>query len=78
MEAKFAELENRLAEIADLSQVSALLGWDLQTHMPPAGAEGRGNHLATIDRILHLKWTSDGLGQLLDDLTPLVAELPPG
>ena len=77
MEDKFAELEDRLAEITDLSQVSALLGWDQQTYMPPAGVEGRGNHMATIDRILHLKRTSDELGQLLADLAPLVNEWPP-
>ena len=36
--AAYAELKERLAEIADLDGASSLLGWDQQVKMPPGGA----------------------------------------
>jgi len=45
--------------------------------MPRGGAEARGNSLATLSRILHLKSTSDELGKMLDDLTPYIQTLDP-
>ena len=61
----------------DLTYVGALLGWDQQTYMPPGGAEGRGNQLALLGRLIHERATSPELGKLLEDLKPYAASLDP-
>ena len=76
-EPKLQQLKNLLAEVADLSQINALLGWDQQTYMPPAGAENRGYQLATLQQITHTKFVSEEIGKLLDDLQPYTAQLDP-
>jgi carboxypeptidase Taq len=68
MSDKINQLKNIIAEVADLSNASSLLGWDQQTYMPIGGGEARGQQLATIDKIAHQKATSDEVGKLLDDL----------
>ncbi len=76
MEAKFQELKTRLAEIHDLNMAAAVLGWDMQTYMPPGGAQARAEQTATLQRLSHDKFTSDEVGQLLTDLKPYEASLP--
>jgi carboxypeptidase Taq len=68
MSTLFAELQERLAEIADLGKAATILGWDQQVMMPPRGAAIRAEQLATIGRIAHQKFTSPEIGRLLDDL----------
>ena len=68
MSEKLDQFKTLLAEVADLNNTQALLGWDQQTYMPPGGAEARGNQLATLGKIAHQKFTSDEIGQLLGDL----------
>ena len=77
MEEKIEQLKATLAEISDLDHATALLAWDMQTYMPPAGAEGRGNQLAILDRLVHDRITSPDLGKLLDELKPYAATLEP-
>lgn len=74
---KIAELKALINEYTDLRHAINLLSWDKQTYMPPGGAVERGYHMATLSRIAHLKLTSDEVGRLLEDLTPLVGELDP-
>ncbi|MEW6241899.1 MAG: carboxypeptidase M32, partial [Chloroflexota bacterium] len=50
MEEKLAQLKQIMAEVADLNNAAALLGWDQQTYMPRGGAEARGNQLATLGK----------------------------
>ncbi|MGE5139219.1 MAG: carboxypeptidase M32 [Rudaea sp.] len=76
MEEKYEALKARLAEVHDLNAASALLNWDLQTYMPPAGAAARAEQLATLQRLAHEKFTSDKVGHLLQDLRPFEASLP--
>jgi carboxypeptidase Taq len=64
------ELTALLGQLGDLGAVSALLGWDQQTMMPPAGAEGRGDVMATMATIGHERQTSERLGRLLADAQP--------
>jgi carboxypeptidase Taq len=71
---RFKEL---LAEVFDLNAAAALLGWDEQTYMPKGGAEERGEALATLSRLAHIRFTSDEVGALIDDLKPMVAQLDP-
>jgi carboxypeptidase Taq len=76
-EAKLAQLKSILNECSDLQSAIDLLHWDLETYMPSGGAEGRGHQMATLTRIAHLMFTSDEIGQLLEDLTPYANELDP-
>lgn len=77
MEEKLNRLKSLLAESSDLLHVSHLLEWDQQTYMPPEGAEARGQQIGTIKKLEHLIFTSEEMGKLLDELTPLAAQLPP-
>jgi carboxypeptidase Taq len=76
-EQQLQELKNRMAEIFDLQRASALLNWDQQTYMPPGGAVNRGQQLATLQQIAHVKFVSEETGRLLDDLLPYVSQLDP-
>ena len=72
---RLQELKKRLASVEDLHRASALLGWDQQTYMPPRGAAGRAEQLATLDKIAHELFTDDEIGRLLDDLADAEAKL---
>jgi carboxypeptidase Taq len=60
------KLRLRLAEVADLGDVTQLLEWDQQTMMPARGAAGRAEALATVRRVSHEKFISSTTGRLLD------------
>lgn len=77
MEQKLAQLKAILAEVSDLNNAAALLGWDQQTYMPSGGAQGRGHQLGTLETLAHLKFTSAEVGKLLDGLEPYAAQLDP-
>jgi carboxypeptidase Taq len=76
VEASFAELKERVAEIEDLDRTSSLLGWDQQVKMPAGGAGVRAEQLATLERLAHEALTSDEMGRLLDGLAPYEDSLP--
>ncbi len=77
MEQKLDQLKALMAEVVDIKSAQAVLGWDQETFMPPGGAMGRGFQLGTLAKIAHEKFTSDEIGQLLEDLEPLGKQLPP-
>jgi carboxypeptidase Taq len=77
MEQKLAELKTILGEVMDLEKVIGLLGWDQQTYMPPGGAEDRSYHMATMGSLAHEMYTSDRIGELLEQLKPFVEQLDP-
>jgi carboxypeptidase Taq len=76
-ESKLSQLLTILNEVDDLIRTKNLLNWDQQTYMPPGGAQGRSNHMATLTRLAHVKFTSDEVGQLLEELKPYAQELDP-
>ncbi len=76
-EAQLQRLKTLLGEVVDLQRAAAVLGWDQETYMPPGGAAQRGQQLATLSRLAHVKFTSDEIGALLEDLAPYVAQLDP-
>jgi carboxypeptidase Taq len=76
-ETKLQELKQRLQEIRDLSHASYVLNWDMETYMPPGGAEARGRALSTLARLEHERSTAVELGRLLDDLQPYADSLDP-
>ena len=77
MEDRLQLLKDRLAEVTDLLGVENLLDWDQQTYMPHGGADGRAEQWGTISKLIHEKWTSDELGQLLADAQEQVKGLGP-
>jgi carboxypeptidase Taq len=77
MQEKLDQLKSILAEVYDLNSSAALLGWEQQTYMPPGGTEGRGYQLGTLGKIAHIKFTSEKVGELLDDLKPYQEQLDP-
>ncbi|MEW6092546.1 MAG: carboxypeptidase M32, partial [Chloroflexota bacterium] len=75
-ETKIAELKARLAEVNDLNNAAAVLGWDQLTYMPQGGAPARGRHLATLAKVAQEKFIDPAIGKLLDDLRPYEESLP--
>ncbi|MGC9219844.1 MAG: carboxypeptidase M32 [Solirubrobacteraceae bacterium] len=53
------------ASLADLDGVSALLHWDQQTQMPPAGAPIRAERVATLEMLTHERFISEHTGELI-------------
>jgi carboxypeptidase Taq len=60
------QLRERMAALADLRHAAKLLDWDQQTMMPPRGAEGRAETVATVQRISHEMFVSDATGRLIE------------
>ena len=58
MQEKLNQLKAVMAEVSDLKRAAAVLEWDQQVNMPPGGAEARGNQLATLLQLAHVKATS--------------------
>lgn len=58
----------KLAEIHDLNAASSVLQWDMETYMPPKGAQARGEQLSTLATIAHRMFTSGEFGDLLQSL----------
>jgi carboxypeptidase Taq len=75
--APFDELLQRLGAIADLQRSSALLAWDEETKMPPAGAAARAEQQGTLARIAHELATAPELDSLLEDLRDFEAQHEP-
>src|SRR5829696_5850433 len=73
----FERLRARLAEIHDLRSATALLYWDQQTIMPPAGAAGRAEQIATLSRMTHELFVADETGALLEELRGYEESLDP-
>ena len=71
------ELKRELGELKDLGRIAALLAWDQQVMMPPAGAAARADQLSTLGRLIHERATSVELGKLLDAAEPVAATLDP-
>lgn len=68
MSEKFNRMKEIIGEVSDLNRAASVLGWDQQVNMPPAGAEARGQQLATLGKIAQEKFTADEVGILLEDL----------
>lgn len=60
--------------LADLSFGSAILQWDQETYMPPAGGEARGKILATLTEIRHAKMVSTELADAIEAAAEVAEE----
>jgi carboxypeptidase Taq len=74
-EERFTELRRRLAQASDVQKAAWILHWDLETMMPPAGAEVRAEQLGTLAGIAHERFTADEIGELLEELRSYEASL---
>jgi carboxypeptidase Taq len=61
----FERLKVRWAEVTDLTYVTAVLSWDQETYMPPAGAQARSEQLATVSKLAHGMLSSAATGKLI-------------
>lgn len=61
----FERLLGLCREVGSLGNVIGILDWDQQCYMPPGGAGARGEELALLTRIVHEKFTSKEMGDLL-------------
>jgi carboxypeptidase Taq len=77
MSDRLGDLRALAAEISDLERASALLSWDEETFMPPAGATARAEQRATLERLAHERLVSPELGRLLEELAPVEPGLDP-
>jgi len=77
MDKELTQLKEILAEVDDLSRVSALLGWDQQAYMPKGATEARGQQMGTLDRLGHERFTSKETGKLLASLQKAAKGLDP-
>lgn len=77
MQEKLEQLKSILAEWYDLRAASALLSWDQEVYMPEGGTRSRGQQSATLDRLAHIRLTSDETGRLLEELKPYAEQLEP-
>lgn len=68
MSDKLNRFKELYGEVSDLGRASSVLGWDQQVNMPPGGGEARGQQLATLSKLAQEKFTSDEMGQLIEDL----------
>jgi carboxypeptidase Taq len=75
MPAALDALRARLAELADLSLLGHLAFWDQRTMMPPAGGADRANQVATLSRLHHERAAADEVGEWLDALDAVTADL---
>jgi len=76
-ETKLSQLKTLLNEVFDLYNVIGLLKWDQQVNQPPGGTHNRSHQLSTLYRLYHSRYTSDEIGQLLEDLGLYAAQLEP-
>ncbi len=75
--ANLESLKSALAEIKDLQYISAIIGWDQETYMPPLGAKERGEQLGTLAGLIHERITSPKFAQLLEQAEKEVQGMDP-
>ena len=76
MHETLARLKVRLARVTDLTYAANVLSWDQETMMPPGGASGRADQMATLQSLAHRFFTDDEVGALLEQLAPWAESLP--
>jgi len=71
-DARIAGLLDDMHAIQDLKAVYDLAEWDQNTGMPEGAAEVRGYHAATLQGVMHERWTDPRLGSLLGELGDVI------
>jgi carboxypeptidase Taq len=68
----------RMADLRGLQGAIAILSWDQETYLPPRGARARGEHLSTLQGLLHEKLTAPELGDALAAVEAAEGQPPDG
>src|SRR6266851_10413501 len=71
-DAGIAELLDYMHEIEDLKALGSLAEWDQNTEMPEGAGDVRGHQMATLQGVLHERWTTQRLGTLLNALSNVI------
>ena len=71
-DAGITELLEYMHEIEDLKALGSLAEWDQNTEMPEGAGEVRGYQSATLQGVLHERWTNQRLGTLLMKLNAVI------
>ncbi len=66
---RITELLAYMHEVQDLKAVGDLAEWDQNTAMPEGAADVRGYQMATLQGVIHERWTTPRLGLLLNELS---------
>lgn len=66
---KFNHLIGLLNEIEDLSSAVSILHWDQSTYIPSQAMDNRSIQIATLEKTLHEKKTSQNLEKTLEDIS---------
>ena len=61
----YAELITLKRQSGTLGSIAALVSWDQETYMPPAGAKARAEQTSMLAGIIHQRKTSERVGELL-------------
>lgn len=61
----YSTLRSHARQTGLLASVEALLSWDQETYLPPAGAETRADQTASIAALVHERRTDPRLGELI-------------
>jgi carboxypeptidase Taq len=61
-------LRGRMAELADLTALEMLTGWDQLVMMPAEGAAARAQQLGTLARLTHEHATAEEIGDWLEEI----------
>ena len=73
----FEKLREMAGRVFDLASASDLLSWDMQTYMPPGGADGRALAMATLASLAHELFVRDDFGETLEAAESEVKDLDP-
>lgn len=60
-------LKKHLGQVKDLESAANLLEWDQETYMPEGAATARAHQISTLRKLAHELFTSDALGELLEE-----------
>ncbi|TMC24123.1 MAG: carboxypeptidase M32 [Chloroflexi bacterium] len=73
---RIGELLQRTRRIMDLSLIASLASWDQQTAMPSGASEARMYQMASIRSVIHEQASAPRIGELLYELSSIVAQAP--
>ena len=64
----YEKLLSKQKEIALLNSAESIVGWDLETYMPPKGINLRSEQLGLLSSLIHRMGTSPEFGALIAEL----------
>jgi carboxypeptidase Taq len=60
--------QQKMQQIADVKNASAVLQWDQETYLPKRAASFRGQQITTLSEIAHRLFSDEEFGALLNNL----------